>query len=383
MKTFGNLHPDAGERIIPVFKHELERDRLPDIIQGDQSRVGYHFFTLDTTGKTHEFYWRGLQDQEAYFDLIKRIALFIIDRLDIVQPTSSKPLSQSATPSGKTIFVALAASDLRDARQRLVNDLSAAGFQVFPTNSTVPETSEELEEIVKQALSKAELAIHLLGESRGITVEGGTDPIIDCQLQLVRETSVPRVLWIPRWLPGQTSDKRDPGKAIKDFGGLGEMEEMYGEDVTNLSKWLRERLKSATDTLDHHDDAKFNRILVAAAHIDDEELTIALANHVQGCGLSVQPYFLEDHSSLAFDNTIVLIPWGAAGGTDLQTLLSRVTQSEKVIYLQLPGGDEAAKRRFFQENVLLEKIAALPENRQEARKLLVSLEVLAANGDGT
>ncbi len=382
VETFGRIHTDAIKRLIPVFKNDLERDRLPLLMQGDSAQEGYHFFDSDATGKTHEFYWRGLQDEKAYFDIIKRIALRIIDRLDIVPSASSKPLSQSAAPAGKTIFVALAASDLRDARQRLVNDLSAAGFQVFPTENAVPETSKELEEIVKQALDKAEWAIHLLGESRGITVEGGTDALIDYQLRLTRETSVPRVLWIPRWLPGQTDGKRDPAEAAKGFGGLGKLEEIYGEDVTGLSKWLRERLKPEMEVVDNHSNAKFERILVAAAHRDDEELTVALANQAQGCGLTVQACFPDEEPPAELDHTLVLIPWGAAKGVDLQTLLSRLAQPAQMICLQLPGGDETAKRRFFQENVLLEKMDALPSNRQEAKKLLVSLEIFAANGNG-
>ena len=162
----------------------------------------------------------------------------------------------------------------------------------------------------------------------------------------------------------------------------GKLEEMHGEDVTNLSKWLRERLKPKTEILDNNENAKFSRILVVAAHIDDEELTVALANHVQGCGLAVQPCFPDEDPPTELENALVLIPWGAAKGADLQTLLAGLAQPAQVICLQLPGGDETAKRRFFQENVLLEKIDALPSNRQEARALLISLEVFAANGNG-
>lgn len=45
------------------------------------------------------------------------------------------------------------------------------------------------------------------------------------------------------------------------------------------------------------------------------------------------------------------------------------------------GGDETAKRRFFQEKVLLKTIAALPNKRDEARKLLASLDILSPKRD--
>ena len=372
-EMFGRIHSDACERIVPVFKNEINADELPYFIRGEQARVGYRFFTSDITGKMHDFYWCGLKDEGAYFDLIKQIAHFISDRLKITQSQSTSP---QITPSGRTVFIAAAASDLRDARQRLVNDLCSAGFQVVPAIDPLPDTNEKLEDLIKQALSNAELAIHLLGDGRGITVEGGTEPIVDQQLRLARDTSLPRILWAPRWLPAHAGNLRDPFEVIKNFGGLCGQEEIHGGEMTDLSQWIRQRLKPATDTLNIHPSKKFKQILIAAAHTDDEELAIALANQIQGYGLPVQPYFPGQDLPSAFDHLLVLVPWGAANGAELQSLLSRLKQPAQTICLCLPGGDETAKRRFFQENVLLEKIAALPNNRQATRKLLALLDIL-------
>ena len=83
---FVRSHEDAGTCIVPIFKNEPPRDRLPEVMQGDNARVGYRFFTQDDKGALNEFYWRGLQDRTAYFVLLRQIAQLIIERLDLRRP---------------------------------------------------------------------------------------------------------------------------------------------------------------------------------------------------------------------------------------------------------------------------------------------------------
>lgn len=392
VEFFEKIYTDANERVIPIYKSELEREQIPVLIQGYESRVGYRFFTSDDLGTIHEFYWRGLRNQEAYYNLIKRIALFIIKRLEIVQTVSpnfpAMGLSSGMEPE-KTIFIAAAASDLRDARQRLVNDLKASGYIVVPDDDTLPQTSDELEKVLQAALSKAEYAVHLIGESHGITAENGTEPVVDLQLRLARKTALSRIIWVPRWLPNQKTDKRDPFEVMQHFEGLQESEEIHHGEVTDLSQWLRQRLQPASDTgdnLKHSTHTEINRILVSAAHNEDEVQAIDLANRLQACGYSVQLFFSNDDSpsTQSLNHTLVLIPWGQAGGADLELMLKRLTASAQTICLRLPGGDEKAKRRFFKENIVLEKLDALPENRDETLQLLNSLNIaeqLSSVGD--
>jgi hypothetical protein len=74
---------------------------------------------------------------------------------------------------------------------------------------------------------------------------------------------------------------------------------------------------------------------------------------------------------------IVLVPWGKADRTALDALLATVQpMATSVTVLPLPGGDEAAKRRFFMKGVYVERLDGLPEGRKAARELLVRLEIL-------
>src|SRR5262249_18472071 len=139
------------------------------------------------------------------------------------------------------------ARELRDARQRLLNDLTSAEVTVVPGSDELPDTATDCERTIRDALARAELSVHLLGENRGITAGGGNEPILDLQLRLAREVAVTRplcrILWAPRWLPGRDHDKRDPFAVVMRFGGLQEGEEIHGEEVTDLSQWLRKRLR--------------------------------------------------------------------------------------------------------------------------------------------
>ncbi|MCP5244641.1 MAG: toll/interleukin-1 receptor domain-containing protein [Burkholderiales bacterium] len=382
---FGKQHTDASDRIVPVYKSDLHRELLPVLIRGYQARVGFRFFTSDDTGKIHEFYWRGLKDQDAYFDLVRQIAQFIIERLGIVPSKPMTSLKPSVSGQGKTVFVAVAASDLKDARQRLVNDLKSSGFTVLPEDSALPETSDALEAMLNKALTEAEYAVHLIGENRGITVEGGSEPIVNQQLRLARQAGLPRILWVPRWLPNHRGSPRNPFDIIKRFDGLKEQEEIHHGVVTDLSQWLRQRIQpvsSANDALNATSSTSFDRICVMSAHEDDDELAADLANLLQRSGFSVRPCFSDDSSD--FESTpasqsgyaLILIPWNQADGGDLDAMLDRFVPAGQIVCLRLPGGDEKAKRRFFRENIVLEKLDTLPADRNAVIALFEALGIV-------
>jgi hypothetical protein len=61
----------ANDNVALVIKREPLADAIPKVLK---NREGYRFFDKDPAGKVREFYWRGLQDQKAYFDVLKRIA---------------------------------------------------------------------------------------------------------------------------------------------------------------------------------------------------------------------------------------------------------------------------------------------------------------------
>ena len=351
-----------------VVKNEPRSQPRPAPLQG---RVGYRFFESEPSGGVREFYWMGLQDQKAYFSVLKQIATWIADRLLVAPPP---PLAKAPPPKNRTVFVAVAADELGDARQRLVNDLTAAGYTVVPARDRLPDTLAAAEQEVTDALAGAELAVLVLGEQGGVIPGGGQEAIVPLQLRLARSRGLPRVLWAPKWLPASPNVKRDPFVVVARFGERQDKEDVYGEEVTDLSQWLRGRL-------DRHDEqqpqAAAPVILIAAAASEDNELVLTLAGRLPDD--DVRPLWAGDPVPADLQRPQVVIPWGAATGGALENLVAAVKETAtSITVLRLPGGDEVAKSRFFSKGVGIEPLPALPDGRRATRDLMVRLELLGA-----
>lgn len=367
--------PGANDNIALVYK------KLPpptDVPQPLQNREGYRFFARHPISGTVRdyYYWGGLKDREAYCYELKRLVDWIYKKLTTHAPQPAVPLVPS---NGRALFVAVAADELRDARQRLVNDLTGAGFTVLPADDRLPDTAVAAEAAVREALAAAELAVHLLGEANGFTPGGGQEPILSLQLRLARERAAQgglrQILWAPKWLPGRPHTRRDPFAVVAQYGERRAGEEVYAEEITDLSQWLRSRL--------YQPEAKPpergpRHMLVAGASAADDDLVSTLAGRLQGKDLQVQALFAGDllpviESAAAFS---VLVPWGEAARADLDALFATLTPLAPITVLRLPGGDETAKKRFFAQNVYMENLKELPANRKAARELLVHLAIL-------
>jgi hypothetical protein len=384
---FAELRSDAGQKTVIVKKLDLPSQiSLPQQVREIvESREGYKFFVKEPTGDIREFYWRGLQDQKAYYGVLLKIARWIAGQLSLNEALPSPP---PARPSkGKAIYLAAPADELRDAWQRLANDLEGSGFDVLPAKDRLPDTAQAAEAAVRDALAKAVLSVHLLGESEGVKPDGSGETIARLQLRLARERVseagvFPRILWAPKWLTDRSKGKRDPFEVVQRFGGLGPGEEVYAEEVTDLSQWLRGRLDREEEKLRlgvpvDKDmpvaSSKARPLLIASADPDDDELVTALANRLQSPEIKVHLLFAGDPPVPG--ESAAIVPWGKADLSAISALLGAL-EPLKPIVIRLPGGDEAAKRRFFREGIYSERVDALPTDRKSGRDLLVRLEIL-------
>ena len=69
---FAELRSDAAEKTVIVKKLDLPPgiNLPPGLKEILESREGYKFFAKEPTGDITEFYWRGLQDQKAYYGVL-------------------------------------------------------------------------------------------------------------------------------------------------------------------------------------------------------------------------------------------------------------------------------------------------------------------------
>ena len=382
----------AKDGLIPVRKIDLPEADIPVVLR---NREGYTFYAKDATGAVREFYWRGLNDKVAYDELIKRIAIWIAARFaqspPLGGPVASPPPPGGAAPAsaatipagaivptGQVVYLAMATDELRDARQRVANDLKGAGYVVYPS-SELPDTAAKAEKTVRDALAKAALSVHFLGDSEGVKPDGSNEGIVRLQLRLAREFTgptgpLPRVLWVPKWLPDNQDVKRDPFEVLKRYGTLQTGEEVFAEEATDLSQMLRARLVPFAPGA-----RAVSRLLIAAGTPEDDDLVGTFANRLQSDEIKVKPRFSGDTEPL--DNldqmTAVLLLWGNASKDSLNGLLDAfVTKHGHITVLCLAGGDVTAKRRFFRDGIYVEQIPEIPADRKSARELLVRLEIV-------
>ena len=376
VERFVELRPECvKDGIIPVKKLETREEDLPLALK---NREGYKFYLMETTGEIREFYWRGLREREAYNQIVKRIAIWIAERL----MTGPPPVMTENVASGQVVYVATAADELNDARQRIVNDLEGAGHVVLP--GSLPDTAANAEAKIREALAESVLSVHFLGESEGAKPEGSIEGLVRLQLRLARELSrtsgpVPRVLWVPKWLPWHGNRKRDPFEVLKRYGGVREDDEVFAEAATDLSQSLRDRLAPSAPKLA----GGVSRILVAAGSSEDDGWVGTLANRLQSSEMEVVPIFADSTKALGTCDraTAVLVLWGAATQTSIETLISFLATSHaQVAVLCLPGGDQTSKKRFFRQGIYVEQLAEMPLDRKSARELLVKLEIATPSG---
>src|SRR5260370_26355513 len=138
-----------------------------------------------------------------------------------------------ASANGRIVYLAKPAGDMEDAYSRLALELQGHGYSVVPeASSDIPKNATALG-YVRDALAKAELSIHVLGEKRGFEPDDETgDPIVKLQLVQAREKEASngdqaerifrRIIWAPKILDagGQSVGavaERDPLQVLARF----------------------------------------------------------------------------------------------------------------------------------------------------------------------
>jgi hypothetical protein len=376
LDTFIRLHTDDPEdNIVLVKKHEVPENDIPEPLR---NREGYKFFEKEPTGGVRQFYWRGVYNETAYNDQVKLVAQSIAKRF-----ISERTREKRAVPrKGRSVYLAAPADEMRDPWRRLANDLEGAGYDVLPVDGRLPDTAAKAEEAIRTALNNASMVVHLLGEIEGVTLAGGTENLTKLQLRIAREhgikSPIPRVLWAPK-LPPDLNEKRDPFAVVARFGGISRGEEIYAEDVTQLSQMLRYRLDPPMLVQKPVQDIP--RLIVLSAAPEDDGDANQLANRLNAPpDVRARPTRAGDPlPASAQPGDIALIPWGAAGVAAIDKLMTDlIPVGLRVYVLRLPGGDLSAKRAFFVDEAIVEDLEALPPDRRSARELLERLDIVAA-----
>lgn len=242
-----------NERIIVVEKYPVERPA------GLPTAVGYKFYrpTDREVRRFDEFFDRGEpvnQYANEYWTVADDLFAFLLT----VVTRNAKDRPPAVPRNGRAVFVAKPAADMREQYNRLVFELTGKGYTVVPDRTVEIPDDGSAAAFIDAELAKAELSIHLLGESSGWN-------IVNLQLACAaaRVPSHPangggtanppfqRIVWAPKVFqkdprPGGETLQRDPHDVLLRFSKIECNEDkIFGEDFSTF----RESLVSYLDGL--------------------------------------------------------------------------------------------------------------------------------------
>jgi hypothetical protein len=261
----GDDFSDVRHRIIIARKNHVEEDEIPQLIRGQS---GYEFFRYDgprTVDHELSYFESGkcvdIGFQKRANDLggyLWRAARNITRR---ISPPTENPLEElkprvEVPRNGRTVYLAKPARDMRQIYQRIERELYQWGFDVLPGLLEDVPLEGAAAGFVDDALSKAECAIHLLGDDPGYA-PADADRIVPLQLAqtaIKAETDIAkpgarafhRIIWAPKILEEKTAAAdvplRDPSAVLKRFGCDAKDDIIEGDTSSRFIDALRDHL---------------------------------------------------------------------------------------------------------------------------------------------
>jgi TIR domain len=262
-ETFLSLRKAAGvtnpaTRILVVGKGYVDRSARPPELQGQE---GFLFYSRDDENDVSAitpFFNRGKCNDRFYAELDDLAGGLQKRAGQILGGAPTPPQTAQQTPimasNGRTVFLAKPASDMKAAYVRLVTELQGKGFTVAPDPSADMPSDESAQCFVSEALTKAEVFVHLVGEGGGFAPEG-LDNIVKMQLGLARAKAAQaegppgqkltrRIVWAPKILdeggaaPMGPAGERDPLKALERFDQQIATDKIDGDILSKFVEFL-------------------------------------------------------------------------------------------------------------------------------------------------
>jgi hypothetical protein len=275
LETFLKLRKAAGvtnpaTRMLVVGKGYVDRSTRPPELQGQE---GFLFYSRDDgndVGAITPFFNRGKCNDRFYAELddlaggLQKRVTQILSGAPMPPPTTHET-GPIVMANGRTVFLAKPASDMKAAYVRLVTELQGKGFTVAPDPSADMPSDRSAEPFLTDALSSAEVFVHLVGDSGGFAPEGLAD-IVTLQLALARVKAAPaegapgqkltrRIVWAPKILDGGGAApagpvvERDPLRALERFDQQIATDKIDGDILSKFVEFLFQYLTETAPKL--------------------------------------------------------------------------------------------------------------------------------------
>jgi TIR domain len=255
------------ERIVLVSLHDIPEENVPPLLRGQE---GYRFFSPGPKrqpGTEEPFFDRGEIKDPQFKKRVRDLAKYLWTQAQgggWSPPGRAAALAPgpSTTQAGsRTVYLAKPATDMQQPYLRLAEELGRRRFNVVPSvTEAIPIVASAAEQFIDDALSKADVSIHLLGQGLGYSPESGV-PIV--KLQLIRAAlsdarrkpenarvaaSFRRLIWAPKIFEHsqagkQTSTERDPLAVLTNIAPRLDSDKTEGDSLSKFVDFVLQHLE--------------------------------------------------------------------------------------------------------------------------------------------
>jgi len=201
-RTGGRYIKDKS-RLLKVLKTSVAEQQMPrPLVDIFSPLSGFEFFELDAdTGRVREFDETfGPTLKQRFFERVYDLAYDGCQVLSLLKQIRASDMPQAANPHQQWIYLATTTSDVSDERDRIKRELLERGHVVLP-DAPLPMLLQDVETVVRDCLSKCNIAVHLLGQRYGVTPEDSSESIQALQVRLTAAMapglSLQRLIWMP------------------------------------------------------------------------------------------------------------------------------------------------------------------------------------------
>lgn len=300
---------NVAERIIVVGKGHVDRLKRPLLLQLQEGTLFYARDAENDVAEITPFFIRGEVKDSRYYDRHDALAVILQKRVDLIArgaPTGTTlpPIQAICPPNGRTIYLAKPARDMEAAYSRLAFELQGKGYSVVPeVNSDVPKNSTVLT-YINDALAKAEMSVHLVGEKRGFVPDDeALDPIVKLQLVRARQRAAQnaeqtgrvfrRIVWAPKILdaaapPAGPVPERDPLQVLERFDTQIATDKIDGDILGKFIEFLFQYLTETATKRAAKAPANGKLELYFSYHGADEEYAASVATALSEGPVKIQ-----------------------------------------------------------------------------------------------
>lgn len=299
-------------RAIKIVKTPLDNDDHRALFN---SALGYEFYVRDKqSGRIREYGHLHQEYQDKVNDCAQEIKE-ILQRLRLLAEERPKP----------GVYVATTTDDLEKERTKIIQEIIAWGYAVYPTGA-LPVSAADLRSTINTELANSLISVHMVSDKRGVIPGDEEMPLSAVQFVLAEARKMDRIVWVK---PGL---KMHPSFADAVAAGSQQgLDTLEGADIVSLKEQLAEKLNSLkkhSDKLASNTDRRLNLYVVCDRNdhpyvedAEDRDNALKLKAHLESNGfvLTYPPLtkrekreLQKDHRDTLRDSNAVVLYWGAA-----------------------------------------------------------------------